>query len=227
MVQVEIVVQSVRDAVEAEEGGASRLELCCALDLGGLTPSAGLIREVRHATGLPLFAMIRCRPGGFHYEEAELRVMLEDAQAALAAGADGMVFGALDDAGRVHREHNARIIQAADGRPVVFHRAFDATPNADRALEDLIELRFTRVLTSGHAPTAEEGIPTLRRHLERAGSRIEVLPGGKIRAHNAAQIVAETGATQIHLAPLSSFPDGHQGIRREDVAAVVAKVRKG
>jgi copper homeostasis protein len=122
------------------------------------------------------------------------------------------------------------LVERAGGRPVVFHRAFDATADPFEALEALIDLGFTRVLTGGHQRRAIDGIDQLRALVERAAGRIEILPGGSVRADNAAEIVARTGADQIHLAPVEfvedpTWPGGYGVIRAAAVAEVVAAVR--
>jgi copper homeostasis protein len=231
---VEIVVQSGEDAVASERGGAHRLELCSALSLGGLTPSLGLLRSVRARTELPIMAMVRPREGGFTYSESEFAAMEWDVESLLEHGADGVVFGILQPDGRVDIKRTRELVERAAGRPVVCHRAFDATPDPFEALETLIDLGVTRILTGGGKPKALDGVDTLRALIERANGRIEILPGGSVRADNAREIVAKTGATQIHLAPLEPREDlsgthsevrfsGYQGIS-EDAVREVAKL---
>ena len=129
----------------AEAGGADRVELCCALMLGGLTPSLGCLRESRAAVQIPIMAMIRPRAGGFSYSASEFKVMQRDIETALAEGADGIALGILTSAGAVDLVRCRQIVKLAAGRQVVFHRAFDVVPEPLVALEQLIDLGVTRL----------------------------------------------------------------------------------
>lgn len=233
---VEIVVQSGEDALASERGGAHRLELCSGLALGGLTPSMGLLRAVRARTELPITAMVRPREGGFDYSASEFDSMEWDVESLLTAGADGVVLGILYPDGRINISRCKKLVRRAAGKPVVCHRAFDATPDPFEALETLIDLGFTRILTGGGKPKALDGVDTLRALIERADGRIEILPGGGIRAENARELIARTGASQIHLAPLEPREDlsgthtevrfsGYQGIGEQAVRAVIEATR--
>jgi copper homeostasis protein len=210
-VRLEICCGSLEDARAAEEGGADRIELCSALCVGGLTPSIGALAEARARVALPVMAMIRPRAAGFRYEHSEIAVMERDVEAAVDAGAQGVVFGALGADSSIDAPACRRLRAAARDREVVFHRAFDLTPDAGHALEELIDLGFTRVLTSGQRPTALEGTTILKRLIEQARGRIEILPGGGIRAHNVRQIVDETGCRQVHLSAFGTKTDPASG----------------
>ena len=201
---LEIVAQSSDDARAAAHAGADRLELVSALSLGGLTPSLGTLEAVLASCDLPVAAMLRPRSGGFAYSTGELDAMERDAARFLEAGAKGLVFGVLDEDG-VDVKANARLVRA--GGKAVFHRAFDALPDPLDALERLIDLGFRRVLTSGGRGTALEGADTIRRLIERADGRIEILPGGGVRPAIAREIVARTGASALHLAGLEWAED--------------------
>ena len=214
-VLVEICCGSLEDALHAQEGGADRVELCSALCVGGLTPSLGAILEVEAQVGVPVMVMIRPRAAGFHYRDSEIAVMERDARAALEAGAEGVVFGTLRADGSVDEAACGRLRRAADGREAVFHRAFDATPDPFRALEQLIGLGITRVLTSGQRASALEGSATLGRLIERARGRIEILPGGGIRAHNVQELVRTTGCSQVHLTAFGTNSDPSTAARPE------------
>jgi copper homeostasis protein len=199
---LEVIVSSLDDARAAAGGGADRFELCAALALGGLTPSLGLLDAVkREFPDIAVMFMLRPREAGMAYSEAELAVMQRDAELAIQHGADGLVFGALTERGEVDANACQRLLDIARQRPgteTVFHRAFDVLIDPAAALERIIELGFTRVLTSGRAPRAVEGLEEIRRTRERAAGRIEVLSGGAINAQNVAQIVRATGVTQVH-----------------------------
>lgn len=205
-ITLEIACGSIQDAMIADRGGADRLELCSAMELGGLTPSLGLAFEVSERCTTPFVAMIRPRAGGFRFGGPDLAVMERDASLLLEAGASGIVFGCLTGDGDVDVKACRRLMRAA-GRnesvfhPVeaVFHRAFDEARDQLGALDVLIDLGFTRVLTSGGAKTALEGVARIRQLVEKAAGRIEILPGGGIREHNVEAVVKQTGCEQVHL----------------------------
>jgi copper homeostasis protein len=197
-VLLEVAIASVEDALAAQQGGADRLELNTALALGGLTPSLGTLIEVKAASSLPVLVMIRPRPGGFAYSEADFRVMQRDADLALQHGADGIVLGILTEDGRVDAERCRLLVRQAGPRQVVFHRAFDVTPDPFAALEQLIDLGFRRVMTSGQEETAYNGARRIAELIERAAGRIEILPAGGINRFTVADVIARTGCTQAH-----------------------------
>ncbi|HEX7938614.1 MAG TPA: copper homeostasis protein CutC [Gemmatimonadaceae bacterium] len=157
-VLVEACVDSVASAVAAERGGAGRLELCDNLFDGGTTPSAGMISAVKAAVKIPVFVIVRPRGGGFAYSDAELGVMRLDIEAARMLGADGVVTGVLTADARVDGEHMRSLVDAAAGLPVTFHRAFDLTPDLAKSLEAVMALGIRRVLTSGGAARALDGV---------------------------------------------------------------------
>lgn len=176
------------------------MELCSALNLGGLTPSMGVLADVRESTRLPIMRMIRPRGGDFRYDEREIAASETEIEAARDRGADGFVFGALLADGRVDAGSCRRLIAKCASRPSVFHRAFDLTPDPFVALEQIIDLGFARMLTSGRCPDASrpEATALTARLIDRAAGRIEIMPGGGIRPHNAAEIVRATGCVQVH-----------------------------
>lgn len=220
-VKVEAVCCTAEECLAAEQAGAARIELCCALELGGLTPSVGLLERARRLTRLPLMAMIRPRPGNFVYSPEEIRTM--EADIARLDAANGFVFGVLTDEGDVDREACAHLVRRCGARDKVFHRAFDRARDPLRALDALIELGFTRVLTSGAAPNAVLGIPSLSALHERAAGRIEILPGGGIRPDNAGQF-ASGPWSHVHLGPRSrtvAFDLEHESLDAEALRGVV------
>jgi copper homeostasis protein len=206
-VLLEICCGSIDDAIEAEKGGADRVELCSALFLGGLTPSLGTIQEAKRRLKIPVVVMVRPRGGGFAYSEAEMASMERDAEAAVAAGADGVVFGILQAGGRIDIARCKRIRQLIGKRQVVFHRAFDVTPDPFEALEQLVDLGITRVLTSGQKDSVPEGVELIRKLIERAGERIEILPGGGIQTWNVKEMIERTGCRQVHLTAWKAVSD--------------------
>jgi copper homeostasis protein len=196
---VEVCCGSVEDGIEAQAGGADRIELNSSLFFGGLTPSIGTIMEAKRLLHVPVMIMIRPRGGGFCYTEAEMGVMERDIDEALAHGADGIVFGVLTDTGSIDEAACRRLLARAMGKPAVFHRAFDVLNDPERGLEQLVDLGFRRILTTGCRAQIEDGAETVRRMISQARSRIEILPGGMV-PRNVARLVRETGCDQIHIA---------------------------
>ncbi|MEZ4455063.1 MAG: copper homeostasis protein CutC [Gemmatimonadales bacterium] len=205
---VEVAVDSVTAARQAADAGADRLELCQALEVGGLTPSLGLLEAVRAAVAIPVFVMIRSRPGPFVADESELAVMARDVELAVAAGAAGVVAGLLGPHGGVDVEATRLLVRRAGGIPFTFHRAFDAVSDPLHAAATLRELGVSRILTSGGAPTADQGRAAIRRLVEETPGSPIVLAGGGVQGGHVARLVAETGVREIHLA----------GVRRNGTA---------
>ncbi len=198
-VLLEVCVDRLEDAIRAERTGADRIELCAALELGGLTPSIGLIEEALAATEVDVVVMVRPRAGGFEYDDEELRVAWRDAERALEAGVAGLVFGCLHPDGEVNTEACRTLVQLAGDRATVFHRAFDYVPNVEIALDELIGCGMTRILTSGRQQTAMAGAEQIRQLHHLAAGRIEILPGGGIGPGNARHLITATGCTQLHM----------------------------
>ena len=197
---IEACCGSADDVVEAEKGGADRVELNSNLFQGGLTPSLGTLEVVKEHVKIPVMTMLRPRSGGFCYTDLELDCMLKDGRELLAHGADGIVFGCLRPDGTVDEERSRRVIDLAQGKPVVFHRALDVTPDWKRALETLIRLGVTRVLTSGQAPDVFFALDTIAEMIRFVDGAIEILPGAGITVQNVRRVVEITGCTQVHLA---------------------------
>ena len=218
---------SVEDALAAQVGGAARLELNAALALGGLTPSLGMFLEVKHAVALPVVVMLRPRPGGFAYSEADFNVMQHDLDLLLAHGADAIAFGILHDDGTID-ERRCQILRSRMGTVhAVFHRAFDVTPEPFTALEQLVALRFRRVLTSGQQETAYNGASMIAELIRRAAGRIEILPGGGVNSFTVADIVARTGCEQIHASLRHALYDPSTRMRPDIAFGAPVKISEG
>jgi copper homeostasis protein len=206
-VLLEICCGSLEDAMEAEAGGADRVELCSCLFFGGLTPSFGTIVEARRRLRIPAIVMIRPRGGGFCYTEPEFAAMVEDAEAAIGEDVAGIVFGVLTPEGAIDRVRTKRLRDIAGRREAVFHRAFDVTPDPFRAIDELVDLGITRVLTSGQQDTVPEGLDLIKRLADHAGDRLQVMPGGGIRPFHFEDVIGRTGCRQIHVATFTTRRD--------------------
>ncbi len=213
---LEVCVGSVESAFAARNGGACRIELCSALEIGGVTPSMGLMRAVRAVEGIKMHVLIRPRGGDFLYNENEVTCMEQDILAARQCGADGVVIGALTANGDIDTKICRRLVHAADNMHITFHRAFDMCREPMQALEDVISLGCNRLLTSGLASSAAEGIPMITRLVEAAQGRISIMPGCGVNAGNAAAILNATQAVEIHASARHNVESGmlyrHKGV---------------
>ncbi|MEG2805786.1 copper homeostasis protein CutC [Stenotrophomonas sp.] len=195
---LEIAANSVASALAAQAGGADRVELFDNLAEGGTTPSAGSIAEARAQLAIPLFVLIRARPGDFHYSALEAQVMLRDIAGCRQLGCDGVVIGALDADGGIDLPLCAALVQAAGPMQVTFHRAFDAAADRSAALEAVIGLGCQRVLSSGGQASAEAGATQLAALVAQAAGRIRVMAGAGLHAGNIADVAARSGCHELH-----------------------------
>ncbi len=194
----EVCAANIQSALAAQRAGAHRIELCSALDVGGLTPSRGLIRATVKALEIPVHVLIRPREGDFCYSDLELEIMLDDIGLCVEAGAAGVVVGALTEDGRLDLPKLRTMEAAAMGLEMTYHRAFDFTLDSAEALEQLVESGFGRVLSSGQSDCAFNGRFLLQKLLEQANGRITVMPGAGINAQNIRAIAEFTGAKNFH-----------------------------
>lgn len=202
---LEVCVESLEACVAAREGGAARLEVCSALDVGGLTPSYELVEQAIERTGLPVHVMIRPRAGDFVYREAEFIAMQKSIDEAKDLGADGVVFGVLHSDRSVDTVRTQLLVERARPMQVTFHRAFDEVVDLDAALEDVIAVGCDRILTSGGAPDVVAGAAALARLVARSGGRIAIAVGGGLRLKDAQDLARRTGATHFHGSLTESF----------------------
>ena len=203
---LEICAASLPSALAAQAGGAHRIELCQNLEQGGITPSYGLIRQVRARLRLPVFVLIRPRPGGFVYSPDELAVVRDDIEMARELGCAGVVLGVLDAAGRVDVAECRALAALAHPLEITFHRAFDACPDPAQALEDVIAAGCQRRLTSGGQPPAVAGQDRLAALVAQAAGRIRVMPGAGVTAANVQALAARTGAREFHASAKRLLP---------------------
>ncbi|MDR2907803.1 MAG: copper homeostasis protein CutC [Bacteroidales bacterium] len=197
---VEVCVDSINSALIAQSQGAYRVEFCDNLSEGGTTPSFGMLEIARQKLTLKLYVLIRPRGGDFLYDDLEFEVMTSDIHYCGKIGCDGVVIGMLNADGTIDTVRCAELIRIAKSynMGVTFHRAFDRCKDMQASLETIIDLGCERVLTSGGQLTAFDGIPALRKLIEQAAGRITIMPGAGVTPENAAEILNETGATEIH-----------------------------
>jgi copper homeostasis protein len=194
---VEACCDSVQTARAAEQFGAGRVELCGPGD-GGTTPSLGLIVRCRDELTIPMHVMIRPHTDSFLYDEDDMDVMCNDIVAAKSLGVDGIVLGALHRDSTIDMRQLAEFVALARPMKVTFHRAFDRTPDALEALEQLLLLNVDYILTSGHGRTALDGASTLQALQARAGDQLVVLAGGNVRAENVQRIIDLSHVREVH-----------------------------
>ncbi|OFR38391.1 copper homeostasis protein CutC [Porphyromonas sp. HMSC065F10] len=202
MKESELIIENcagdLPSCLEAERGGASRVELCAALSEGGTTPSYGTVATVLRCCHLPIIPIIRPRSGDFLYSGTEVDVMLEDIRALRRLGVAGFSLGALTPDGDLDDELCRRLIREAEGLPVTLHRAFDRAASLETALEQAVALGFTCILTSGGTPSAVASLDRIRHLVEQADGRISIMAGSGITADNARYVVRSTGVSAIH-----------------------------
>ncbi len=208
MIALEVCANSVTSAIAAQNGGAIRVELCENLKEGGTTPSFGQILMTRKLLHIKLYVLIRPRPGDFLYNDLDFDIMMADVRNCIEAGCDGIVVGILNADGTIDKKRNGELVRLAKqwGLGVTFHRAFDMCADMYQALEDIIELGFERILTSGGKTTAMEGANTINHLVEQAAGRITIMAGSGVSENNAADLVHFTGVYEIH----SSARSRHQ-----------------
>ena len=197
--KLEICANSVMSCVEAQKGGAYRVELCAAIPEGGTTPSYGDIAVARELLDIKLNVIIRPRSGDFLYSGLEHKIMLKDIEICCKLGVDGIVIGCLTAEGDVDMQRCRELVTAAGEMDITFHRAFDKCRDPFASLEDIISLGCSRILTSGQQPKAEQGIGLLKKLVQQAGDRIIIMPGSGINENNIVKIARETGAVEFHL----------------------------
>lgn len=194
---LEICVDDAAGVDAAVAGGADRIELCSALELGGLTPSTALLEHALR-TDCPIHAMIRPCAGGFVYGEDDVALMVEEIGLAIARGAAGVVVGALRPGGELDHDALARFRDAARDATIVLHRAIDLVPDRVAAVREAVALGYDKILSSGGAPTAVEGIVALAAMVAAAGERLSIIAGSGVTPDTVARIIAGTGVREVH-----------------------------
>lgn len=195
---LEIACNSAMSAVAAQHGGANRIELFENLEQGGTTPSLGSIAVAREQLQIPLFVLIRPRPGDFHYGSVEAEIMLRDIRHCRQLGCDGVVIGALTVDAEIDMTLCRELVSAAGPMDITFHRAFDAARDLPTALEQIAGLGIKRILSSGGHASAAEGSAVLSSLAEQAGSRLALMAGAGLSAQNITEVALKTGCVQLH-----------------------------
>jgi copper homeostasis protein len=197
-VMLEVCVDTIQGAQIAADAGAQRIELCEALEVGGVTPSAKLVREIRSCIPLPLVVLIRCRPGDFNYDARERTAMLWQCETAVEMGADAIAVGGLVNNNALDIGFLREVAQTFQSTELVIHRAFDHVASQDGVLDELVGMGFDRVLTSGGPATAMEGCDHIAMLNRTAEARIQILPAGGVGPKNAGELLVRTGCRQLH-----------------------------
>jgi len=195
---IEICTDSLEGALAADKYGAKRIELCSSLSLGGLTPSFGLIQQCVKKTNIEVHVIIRHKEGGFYYSDSDVEIMKADIIQAKNAGVTGVVFGILNDLNEISNLNTDLVTLAKNLRlEATFHRAFDFVNDHQSAIENIIEMGFDRLLTSGLRQTAEEGLEIITYLQSKYGSRIQIMAGSGINVNNVLKIT-KAGINNIH-----------------------------
>lgn len=214
--KIEICTNSVESSIAAEKGGADRVELCAGIPEGGTTPSYGEILMAKEKLNIKINVIIRPRGGDFFYTPIEIETMLKDIELCKKIGVNGVVFGCLNTDGTINMTDMRKLMKAAEGLSVTFHRAFDVCKNPKEAIEQIIELGCDRILTSGQEKNAELGIPLLTELNKISGGRIKLLAGCGVNETNIKKIATETGLKEFHFSARENIAS-EMTFRRERV----------
>lgn len=210
---LEIACFEITSAEIALQSAADRIELCSEANVGGLTPNYDEFLYLREKYQKPIHVMIRPSGGSFFYSDLEFQEMQKDIKTFAKAGASAFVFGILSENQKIDLEKNKILIDAADGKPCVFHRAIDRTPDIFEATEQLIKLGFSETLTSGGEDTAVAGAQTLKKMIAQYGNQINILIGGGVRSNNIIDLKKITHGRRYHssaILPYESFANADE-----------------
>lgn len=214
---LECCVDSVESAINAKSGGASRIELCSNLIIGGTTPDIALVGEIRKHTDIRIHALIRPRFGDFCYSKYEMEIMKSQIRALKEAGVEGVVIGVLDEDGNLDIPKMQELLQEADGLSVTLHRAFDMCRDPFQALDEAIQLGINTILTSGQKQSAWEGRELLSELVEKADGRIDIMAGAGISAAAIEKLAPITNGTSYHMSGKVTL-DSKMKYRKADVS---------
>ncbi|MEF1218280.1 copper homeostasis protein CutC [Photobacterium damselae] len=204
--QLEVCIDNIESLHLAQQGGATRIELCSSLALGGLTPNFGFMQAAAKYAQVPVYAMIRPRQGDFLFTDQDMEIMLADVHAAKQANLSGVVLGVLTDQGQVDKDQLKALIHQAQGMGITFHRAIDQCIDPMATLDILMSLGCERVLTSGLKANAYDGRDMLKKMVTYCGERLSIMAGAGVTAENVGQIISDTGVREIHLSGKTTRP---------------------
>ncbi|SFI37050.1 copper homeostasis protein [Tindallia magadiensis] len=196
---LEVCVDSYTSLMTAIKAGADRIELCSALNMGGLTPSYGFMQQAKDVSGVEIYVMIRPRSGDFLYDDGEYETMKKDVEKVKKEGFHGIVIGFLKADGRLDLERLEEMVKLADPLKVVLHRAFDDANQPEKEIPKLIEMGIQRILTSGQRKTATEGVEYIQSIEKEFGKEITIMPGAGVSAENIETLYKKTGCTHYHM----------------------------
>lgn len=196
---LEACLETIDEAIRAEEFGASRIELCGHLELDGLTPSLSVVQKVKSSIQIPIKVMVRPRSGNFVYSDDEILQMIETIEQCKKIGVFGVVLGCLNKDHSIDIENTKKLAKVAKPLNVCFHKAIDATPDIIKAVEQLSEIdEVDSILTSGGKNTAEEGTEILNQMLEVSKNRLQIVAAGKVTSKNIANLSSQIKTSEFH-----------------------------
>jgi len=220
--QLEIACFNAKAALIAQQNGANRVELCDAIEVGGTSPTIEVVKQVRANLLIDLYVMIRPRGGNFVYTDAEFQWMKTTILTFKELKVDGFVFGILNENNRIDKEKNKELVDLAHPLPCTFHRAFDEVSDVFQSLEEVIGCGFVTVLTSGQAQNVVDGITVLSELVQKANSRINIMPGGGLRSTNIEFIIKKTNALFYHS---SAITDNSENPNPTEIKALLSKLK--
>ncbi|WP_396199356.1 copper homeostasis protein CutC [Flavobacterium sp.] len=220
--KIEIACFNFESALIAQKSGADRVELCANISVGGTTPSIEIIQQVRKNLTIDIYVMIRPRGGNFVYSEAEFQQMKSEIENIKQLDVNGFVFGILNEDNTINIEQNKALVELAKPFPCSFHRAFDAVSNYEQALENVIASGFSTLLTSGTFSNVMEGNEVLKKLVEQAKNRIEIMPGGGLRSMNISELNQIVNTNWYHS---SAITDGTEIANSEEIIQLKEKLQ--
>ena len=220
--KIEIACFNIESAILSQKAGADRVELCANISVGGTTPLIEMIQQARKNITIDLFVMIRPKGGNFVYSEAEFEQMKSEIETIKELGVNGFVFGILNEDNTINVKQNSALVELAKPLPCTFHRAFDSVSNYEQALEDVIACGFSTLLTSGTFSNVTEGKEVLKKLVEQAKNRIEIMPGGGLRSMNISELNQIVNANWYHS---SAITDGTEIANPEEIVQLKNKLK--
>ena len=227
-IKIEICIGNVQDAIKASKYPIDRIELNSALELGGLSPSLETLRYLKKKIDTKICCMVRPRGGDFFYSEEEFEVMLKDAKSFLENGADGIVFGFLNEDKTIDIDRTKKMSELIHSynKEAIFHKAFDELDDLDEGTKILIDCQIDRILTSGKAvyPDILKGCEKINDLNHKYGDRIQFLPGGGVRIENVRDVLKTSGVKQIHMTSKKQFPGNYLGLDTEQLEKMLEQI---